>query len=145
MSNPAEDVDWLHWMRVKDSSGWDIFTGNHLSDEWVQDKCETACEECFQLVPEAKPRYESGTLSERMLAEVVCSMVLRVARWTQYKSESDGSYSYTNQDESGTPPAFDASPNLKPTKHEMALLRGNSDDQTPLGTVTMGLDRVYGL
>lgn len=144
MSTPVDSVDWLKWMRLKDGSGWDIFSGNNLSDDWVLDKCETACEECFELVPEAQQRWDTGRLSERMLAEVVCQMVLRVARWTQFKSESDGSYTYTNQDESGTPPAFDASPNLKPTKHEMALLRGYGDD-APTGTVRMGLDRVYGL
>lgn len=140
-----DQIDWLKWMRVKDNSGWDIFEGNHLTDEWVLDKCETACEECFQLVPEAKIRYENGRLSERILAEVVCQMVLRVARWTQFKSESDGSYSYTNQDESGNPPAYEASPTLKPTKHEKDLLRGFDEQSAPMGTVRMGLDRVYGL
>ncbi len=71
-------------------------------------------------------------------------MVLRVARWTMRKSESNGAYTHTDQVMDMTPPGWEVSPDLHVTKKERALLTGVNEDSAPFGTVTLGLDRAYG-
>ena len=72
-------------------------------------------------------------------------MVLRIVRYRQFKTESNGSYGYTNFDAQDNPPGKDGSMNLYVSKREKALLEGHSDSVGPIGTVHPGLDRAYGM
>ncbi len=83
-------------------------------------------------------------MSVRTFTYVICAMVLRVARWSMRKSESNGAYTRTDQVMDMSPPGWEVSPDLHVTKKERALLTGVSEDSAPFGTVMLGLDRAYG-
>lgn len=139
----VSNIDWLDWMRIN------LLDEPQLADrypnEWILLKCRVAAEMALTESSNAEPRLQSGDLSEETFAYVVCSMVLRVMRWHWLKSESNGNYSYTMQDPQPNSPAYDSSPNLYVGKREKQLLDGYAEGRGPMGTVGMGLQRIYGL
>lgn len=143
MTGRIDGIDWLAWMRVNllDEPG----LADRYPNEWILSRCRVAAEMALTESSNALPRLESGDLSEETFAYVVCSMVMRVMRWTPFKSESNSAYSYTNRDPQPNPPAYDASPNLYVGKREKQLLDGYAEGRGPIGTVGMGLQRIYGL
>ena len=132
------NIDFVKWMSVyaspTDFEGFDV--------EWIDENCRTAVEIIFAKAPAAVTRWQKGTLSERTLAYVACSMVLRTARYGQPHSESDGSYAYTNNAPQQMSPAYDSSPNLFVSKNEMSLLDGGN--RGPIGTIGMGAPPLWG-
>lgn len=142
----VEAVDWLHYMKIYGGNTPEVFK-ERLSKEWIVEHCLTACDVAFAECPSVEYRLATGAMRERTFIYVICSMVLRVARWDRRKSESNGAYSRVDQIMDTTQPGWEISPDLHVTKKERALLDGDNDDD---GThvrfaLTMGLDRVYGL
>lgn len=140
----ADGIDWLEWLRVNALDQPDLLIDSY-PNEWLRNKCKVAADMVEVECPDALPRYRSGLLSERALGYVVSMMVLRVVRYRQFKSETNGSYTYTNNDPQDNPPGKDGSPNLYVSKRERALLDGQTEGNGPIGTIHMGLDRVYGM
>lgn len=145
MAFDPEDIDWFEKMRVYGGNTPEAFE-KRITKGWVREHCLTACEVAFNECPACKPRLESGALTERMFSYVVCSMVLRVVRWSQRKSESNGAYTRTDDLMQGTPqPGWEESPDLHVTKKERQILEGTPDGNGPIGTLRLGLDRIYGM
>lgn len=137
------EIDWLKWMRVNllDDPG---LAGSY-PNEWILSRCRIAAEMAVAESSNTEPRLRSGDLSEETFAYVVCSMVIRVMRWHRLKTESNGNYSYTEHDPQPNPPGYDASPNLYVGKREKQLLDGYAEGRGPIGTVGVGVQRIYGL
>ena len=138
------EIDWLSHMLQHAQTTPEVFDGR-LGEEWIIRECETAKEIAFTECPDAEYRYEQGDLSENLLAYVVCQMVLRVIRYTPLQGESNGSYTYDRKDDQSNPPSYDASPNLYVSKAEKELLNGKDSSRRKIGSVGMGLHRVYGM
>lgn len=136
-------IDWLEHMRVMLLDQPEL--ADRYPNEWIRMRCRIAAEMALNESGNAQPRLDSGDLSEETFAYVVCSMVLRTMRWTRFKTESNGSYSYTQHDPQPDPPAYDASPNLYVSKRERQLLDGYVSGRGPVGTVGVGVQRIYGL
>ncbi|NEG55465.1 hypothetical protein [Bifidobacterium platyrrhinorum] len=136
-------IDWLKWMQVNllDQPG----LADAYPNEWILSRCRVAAEMAVTESSNTEPRLQSGDLSEETFAYVVCSMVIRVMRWSRFKTESNGNYSYTEHDPQSNPPGYDASPNLYVSKREKQLLDGYADGRGPIGTVGLGVQRIYGL
>lgn len=138
----VDSIDWLEWLRVNALDQPDLLLDG-FPNAWLENMCLVALDMIEVETPDAVPRLQAGDLKERTLAYVVCQMVLRVVRYRQFKTESNGSYQYTNFDPQDNPPGKDGSPNLYVSKREKALLEGSSIG--PFGTMHMELDRAYGL
>lgn len=139
-----DSIDWLEWMQVNALDQPELLI-DRFPKAWLLNECQIAADMVQAEVPDAAPRLQNGLLKERTLAYAVCQMVLRVVRYRQFKTESNGSYSYTNFDAQDNPPGKDGSANLYVSKREKAMLEGYSDSVGPFGTVHMGLDRAYGM
>lgn len=137
-------IDFMKWLKINALSQPDLLLDNYPR-EWLSNMLEVSSDMIQAECPNAVPRYRAGYLSERSYAYVACQMVLRVVRWKQFKSETNGSYTYTNNDPQSNPPGTDGSPNLYVSKREKALLNGYEEGHGPIGTMRMGLDRAYGL
>lgn len=137
-------IDWLHWMRVYALNDPGLFD-QRLPNEWIVAECEMAVDIALTECPFLSYRARKGWISEATFAGIICGMVLRVARWQRFKTESNGVYSYTEHDPQSLPPGYDASPSLYLSKREKSLLEGSSSSGGPIGTVHMGLDRLYGM
>lgn len=139
----VDGIDWMKHMQVSllDQPG----LADAYPNEWVKSRCRIAAEIALTESGNAEPRLNSGDLSEDTFAYVVCSMVIRVMRWHRLKSESNGNYSYEEHDPQPNPPAYDASPNLYVSKREKQLLDGYAEGHSPVGTIGVGLSRIYGL
>ena len=142
----VESLDWLSYMRLYGGNTPEVFK-DRLDNEWIVGHCLTACDIAFEECPAAEWRLEQGLLKERTFAYVICSMVLRVARWDRRKAEQNGAYSRTDTIMDTVQPGWEISPDLHVTKKERALLNGdNADDGSSVRfAVGMGLDRIYGL
>lgn len=138
------DIDFMKWLRLNALDQPDVLISRY-PNEWLLNQLLVASEKIQVECPDAVPRLQAGYLSERAYAYVACQMVLRLVRWKQFKSETNGSYTYTNNDPQPNPPGTDGSPNLYVSKQEKALLNGHGDDSSPMGTMSMGLDRAYGM
>lgn len=138
------DIDFMKWLRINALDQPDILISKY-PNEWLLNKLLVANDMIQVECPDTVSRLQNGYLSERSYAYVACQMVLRVVRWRQFKSETNGSYTYTNVDPQSNPPGTDGSPNLYVSKREKALLNGYGEDSVPMGTMSMGLDRAYGL
>lgn len=136
-------IDWTKWMQVNLLDQPDL--ADRYPNEWILSRCRVAAEMAVTESSNTEPRLQSGDLSEETFAYVVCSMVIRVMRWHRFKTESNGNYSYTEHDPQSNPPGYDASPNLYVSKREKQLLDGYSAGRGPIGTVGMGVQRIYGL
>lgn len=143
MAANSTSIDYLKWMRVFAQTSPEDFDGR-LDTDWITTMCRTAEAYAFATCPAAPSRFNDESLSEDTLAYVVCEMVLRVARWQKTKQESNGTYNYTDYEPHSSPPGYDSSPNLFMTAPEKALLEGTTEDSGPMGTVQMGLDRIWG-
>lgn len=139
-----DSIDWLKWLRVNALDQPDLLL-DRFPNAWLLNECGVAADMVQAECQNVAPRYQNGLLKERTLGYVVSQMVLRVVRYRQFKTESNGSYSYTNFDAQNNPPGKDGSMNLYVSKREKALLEGHSDSMGPMGTVHMGLDRAYGM
>lgn len=137
------DIDWLEYMRINllDQPG----LADAYPNAWILLKCRVAAELALTSSSNAEPRLNSGDLSEELFAYVVCSMVIRVMRWSRYKTESNGNYQYEEHDPQANSPGYDASPNLYVSKREKQLLDGYAEGRGPIGTVGMGVNRIYGM
>ncbi|NMM93874.1 hypothetical protein [Bifidobacterium oedipodis] len=139
----VKSIDWLKWMRVN------LLDQPGLSDrypvEWIQSRCRVAAEMALTSSNAAAVRLASGDLSEETFAYVVCAMVIRVMRYSTLKSESNGVYQYERRDDQSNPPGYDASPNLYVSKREKQLLDGYAEGRGPIGTVGMGVNRIYSM
>lgn len=137
-------INWIQWMNIFGQTDPEALS--MVDETWVDTMCQVAYEKCLTDVPNLKRRLERGYISERMIAQVVCSMVMRVAaNMSRHKrSESNGTYSYTNQ--TPTPVSTmlrDRDDNLYLSTSERNTLAGRTGGA--LGTIPMGLDRIYGL
>ncbi|KFI66539.1 hypothetical protein [Bifidobacterium magnum] len=144
MAVNVDQIDWVEWMRIYALDDPDLFTERYPV-EWVCAMCRIASRMALTEAFEAQTRLDDGTLSEETFAYVCCMMVLRVVRYRRFKSESNGTYTYTNADPLPNDPGKDASPNLYLSKREKTLLQGYLDGHGPMGTVHTGLDRMYGM
>lgn len=144
MAVDVEDIDWIDAILTYGGNTPEAFIDRLDDEKWIIPHCLTACDIAFAECPSARYRLDSGSLSVRTFTYVICSMVLRVARWTMRKSESNGAYTHTDQVMDMTPPGWEVSPDLHVTKKERARLTGVNEDSAPFGTVTLGLDRAYG-
>lgn len=139
-----DSIEWIEWLQIYALDQPDLVIGR-FPKKWLMNMCDVALQMCKAECPNCAPRYQKGYLKEQTVAFVVCQMVLRVVRFRQYKTETNGVYTYTNFDPQDNPPMKDGSSNLYLSKRERALLNGYSEDSTPIGTIEMGLDRAYGL
>lgn len=139
----VDSIDWMRYMKVSLLDQPEL--AEQYPNEWVKSRCRIAAEMALTESSNAQPRLDSGDLSEETFAYVVCSMVIRVMRWRRLKSESNGNYQYTEHDPQPNPPAYDSSPNLYVSKREKQLLDGYAEGRGPIGTVGLGLNRIYGL
>lgn len=121
-----DGIDWVSDLRTMASNEPETFVDGRLTESWVKTMCETAAEMAASEVPQVAWRVSRGRLSLRLFSYVVCSMVMRVARWSPLKSEDNGVYSYTAADPQANPPSYEASPNLYVSKRERQLLAGSS-------------------
>lgn len=144
MAVDVESINWVDAIVTYGGNTPEVFIGRLDDEKWIVPHCLTACDIAFAECPSARYRLDNGTLSERTFVYVICSMVLRVARWTMRKSESNGAYTRTDQVMDMVQPGWEISPDLHVTKKERALLTGVSGDSMPFGTVQLGLDRAYG-
>ena len=83
-------------------------------------------------------------LSESDFASVVCEMVLRVVRFNRFKTEANGSYSYTEHDPQQNQPGYDPSPRLFLSKAEKSILNGFSESAGTMSHISLGFDPGYG-
>lgn len=139
-----DSIDWLEWLRVNALDQPDLLL-DRFPNAWLENQCMIAADMIQVECQDAVPRFQAGLLKERTLGFVVSQMVLRVVRYRQFKTESNGSYQYTNFDAQENPPGMDGSKNLYVSKREKALLEGHSDSMGPMGTIHVGLDRAYGM
>lgn len=139
----ASGFDWLALMRQHANAERDLFA-NRLSDSWITAECELALEVLYAQVPMAKRRLEDGDISENLVGYVVCVMVMRVARYRIYQTESNSQYSYTLDNPVRQPTGFDMSPNLYVGSTERAMLEGSSDRSGLVGTIYAGVDPLWG-
>lgn len=139
----ASGFDWLALMRQHANAERDLFA-NRLSDSWITAECELALEVLYAQVPMAKRRLEDGDISENLVGYVVCVMVMRVARYRIYQTESNSQYSYTLDNPVRQPTGFDMSPNLYVGSTERAMLEGSSDRSSLVGTIYAGVDPLWG-
>lgn len=138
-----DHIDWVEHMRVAASGEPELFDGR-LPEEWIVQKCRMAALICLTECPGVTVRLRRGRLSEADFAAVVCEMVLRVARWTGMRTESNGAYSYTRYDPQPNGPGLDPSPRLFLSKGERALLDGYGASHGMVGHVSLSLDPGYG-
>lgn len=129
-------IDWLAEMRQHAANSPEIFI-DRLDENWIVTECEIAQKIAFRECPDAQYQYENGDLDDGILAYVVCQMVLRVARWTLRKTESNGQSTYTLDSPARLPSGVEMSPNLWVTNRERELLEGKSD-RGPIGTIWAG-------
>ncbi|KFI57521.1 hypothetical protein [Bifidobacterium cuniculi] len=141
--NPEQE-DWLEHMRLYAGNTREVFD-NRLDDKWIKGHCLTACDIAFQECPSAEVFLESGKLPKRVFCYVVCCMVLRVARWTRVKTESNGAFQRTDQTMETNQPGWEISPDLMVTSKERSLLNCEPKGRSAFGSVSMGLNRVYGM
>lgn len=142
-SSIASGIDWKKYMQLELVD--DRRLADRYSNEWIAHKCRVAANMALTCSPNVEPRLNNGYLDEETFAYVVCQMVIRVMRWTDLKSETNGSYTYENRDPQDNPPPYDASPNLYVSKREKQLLLGYEDGNGPIGTVFVGVNRIWGL
>lgn len=109
-----DTINWVEELRKRAEPG----VLDDTADNLIQVKAEDAVSYLFDAVPLARKRIASEKLSIRTFIRIVCDMVLRVLRNPEgYKSESDGTYSYTST-------ALVASGDLWIPDKDLALLRG---------------------
>lgn len=144
MAVDVSEIEWMRYMVIYGGNTSEAFAHRLDDEKWTIPHCLTACEIAFAECPTARYRLDSGALSEMTFIYVICSMVLRVARWSMRKSESNGAYTRTDQVMDMSQPGWEVSPDLHVTKKERALLTGMSEDSAPFGTAMLGLDRAYG-
>lgn len=142
-SSIASGIDWKKYMQLELVD--DRRLADRYSNEWVIHKCRVAANMALACSPNVEPRLNNGYLDEETFAYVVCQMVIRVMRWTDLKSETNGSYTYENRSPQDNPPSYDASPNLYVSKREKQLLLGYDEGNGPIGTVFVGVNRIWGL
>lgn len=131
-----DSVDWVAELKAMAVNEPESFVDGRLTESWVRTMCETAADMAVNEVPQTAWRVRNGRLSLRLFVYVVCSMVMRVARYSPLKSEDNGVYSYTVADQQANPPAYEASPNLYVSKRERELLSGSrSGPGGPVGTI----------
>lgn len=134
------NIDWKKWMSFYATPDAGLETAN---EEWVEEMCRTAADIIFHTIPIAYTRYQDKLLSERVLAYVACSMVLRVAD-PGIHIESNGTYSVTRDSPQANPPGFSSARDLFVSKKERALLEGTTEGRTPVGTLGMSVNRYWG-
>ena len=139
----VDGIDWKKYMQLELVD--DRRLADRYSNEWIAHKCRVAANMALTCSPNVEPRLNNGYLDEETFAYVVCQMVIRVMRWTDLKSETNGSYTYENRDPQDNPPPYDASPNLYVSKREKQMLDGYAEGHGPVGTIGLGLSRIYGL
>lgn len=142
-SDPIEGINWLDQMRLWGEESPESFSGR-LPERWIEAQCRVAARLALTLVPSAESDLSRGKLKEETFSYVVCQMVLRKARYQTIRSESDGIYQYSNNAPQQADGGYSPSPNLYLTKAERALLEGKDTDRSPVGSVGMGVERIWG-
>lgn len=140
----VDDFDFNAAMQVYVLPYRDSYSSERFPKEWLGRMCRNAASLAFAQT-HASQRLDSGDLDPDTFEYVVCQMVLRVIRYTPLQSESNGSYTYDRKDDQSNPPSYDASPNLYVSKAEKELLNGKDSSRRKIGSVGMGLHRVYGM
>ncbi|MCO6558486.1 MAG: hypothetical protein J6575_03495 [Bifidobacterium sp.] len=142
MSNPFRDLDWPDWFHKlqSDKASW---MTDAITDEWITAKCRVASNIAVTECPNLPDRYRRGTIDAETVANVVTDMVARVAMYSKIRSESNGTYTVGDQNPLANQSGFDPSPNLYLKKTERNLLSGG-DDSGPIGTIGLGLSRMWG-
>lgn len=114
-----------------------------ITNGWIKRQCRIACRMVITQCPGAISRYRKGDLDQETIAYVITTMVMRVAIWQRQHTESNGTYSYTDDAPTDTPPGFTPSPNLFLRANEKALINGG-DDNGLIGTASIGIADYWG-
>ncbi|MDU4038182.1 MAG: hypothetical protein E7H36_00055 [Bifidobacterium dentium] len=136
-------IDWLECMELHCLNEAD--TLHRFPNEWVKYMCRRAVTIAITGSTNCEPRLDSGDLDVEDFEYVVCSMVWRVIRYSDIKTESNGTYQFTRFDPQDNQPGKDASPNLYLSKREKQILDGYASGRGPIGTVGVGVNRIYGM
>ncbi|KAB8292718.1 hypothetical protein [Bifidobacterium apri] len=140
--NIWDDFDWptlFHDFQSDKAS----YMGKAITAGWIKRQCRIACRMVITQCPGAVSRYRKGDLDQETIAYVITTMVMRVAIWQRQHTESNGTYSYTDDAPSDTPPGFTPSPNLFLRANEKALINGG-DDSGIIGTAGIGIADYWG-
>lgn len=138
----VDDYDYMETMRTL------LLPYPQLADRYDRGWQEAMCRQAGLLAlaqTNAGNRLDDGTLDPNTFTFVVCQMVLRVMRYTPFQGETNGSYTYDLKDDQSNPPGYDASPNLYLSKNERTLLDGTVPGRGKVGTIGIGLHRIYGM
>lgn len=138
-----DNIDWLKYMRVYGFADADSFE-EHFDTDWISAQCRKAALICLSECPIVRTRLKKGRLSESDFASVVCEMVLRVVRFNRFKTEANGSYSYTEHDPQQNQPGYDPSPRLFLSKAEKSILNGFAESAGTMSHISLGFDPGYG-
>lgn len=139
----TSSIDWLECMELHCLNEAD--TLHRFPNEWVKYMCRRAVTIAITSSTNCEPRLDSGDLDVEDFEYVVCSMVWRVIRYSDIKTESNGTYQFTRFDPQDNQPGKDASPNLYLSKREKQILDGYASGRGPIGTVGVGVNRIYGM
>lgn len=141
-----DDIDWVGWMAKFATADSALFTGDDApyDDVWVRTRCRRAALTCLGVSPLVRVRLRKGRLSEEDFAQVVCEMVLRLAKSEQYKSESNGSYSYQRNNPQPDPPGYSPTLRLFVSKDDRTVLLGSENPVGGTSHISLGLDPGYG-
>lgn len=142
-----DGIDWVSYMAefATDAQDYELFReGDPYDAKWVSNQCRKAALLCINSYPVCRVRLRKGHLSERDFAQVCCDMVLRLARQRQYKSESNGSYSYTVADAQSVPPGYAPTPRLFISKDDKVILTGSLNATGGASALSLGFDKGFG-
>lgn len=144
MSNGVTDaVDWVECLELHCLPDADVL--KRYPNAWLTYMCHRAETVASISSTNCLPRLKSGDLDLEDYEFVICSMVWRVIRYSDIKTESNGTYQFTRFDPQDNPPGKDASPNLYLSKREKQILDGYASGRGPIGTVGVGVNRIYGM
>lgn len=142
MNNPFIDFDWPTLFHDLQADKANQMSGA-ITDTWIKAKCRVASTIAVTECPNLPDRYRRGLIDKDTVANVITDMVARVAMYSQTKNESNGTYTYGDQTPLTNPMGFEPSPDLYLKKTERRLLSGG-DDSGPIGSIGMGLSRIWG-
>jgi len=141
-----DNIDWIAYMKKFATADSELFTGDDApyDEQWVTTRCRRAALRCLAVSPLVTIRLRKGRLSQEDFAQVVCEMVIRLAKSTQFKSETNGSYTYTRNDPQPDAPGYSPSPKLFVSKDDRAVLVGTENQAGGFSHISLGFDPGYG-
>lgn len=142
MADAIDAVDWAAEMEEEGLGSPELFSYENFDPAWLTRKCRQAVDVIDVKCPDARQNIIDGVIPASLYIQVVCEMVMRVCRYTRLKTESNGTYSYTNESPMAAPPSFESSPDLFVSSRQEALLQPPLVSQM-FGTVGLDGDRIF--